>query len=98
MRDGDAALGADGEVNVRGAAPGLGDQLEAGQPREQVAGDARPFADQYQRVGRFQPRGEGVEIGHRVVVNGDGVPGQFGETVEGANGVLVVVGDDDVHN
>jgi hypothetical protein len=92
--DPEAVAGLDVDVGVHAA---LADQAEVGEPFEQRAGDGRALADQDERLGVVQPRGEHVEVVGVVVPDRHVLPVEQREAVEGPERVLVVVEDADLH-
>ncbi len=79
------------------AAAGLADQLEPGQPRQQGRGDRRALANQHQRIGLLEALDQRVLIGNGVVVNRHLVACQLGEGIQVAHTILVIIGNDNVH-
>ena len=84
------------DVDVRHDAD-LADEREARQPVEQVGAHRGALAEQHQRVGVGEARGEHVGIRDVVGPHRDVVAGEERERRERPHGVLVVVEDGDLH-
>src|SRR5262249_36260821 len=85
-----------GDVDVRIDAA-LADQPEPGQALEQGLPDLRALADQHQRLDVREAPGERVGVLDVVVPHRDIVALEPAEAREGAQGVVVVVEDGDLH-
>jgi hypothetical protein len=75
----------------------LADELQLVEAFEQWSSNLRPLADQDQDFGFSQPFRERVEILHAVVPDGDFVACKLLETGQGAQRIVIVVEDGDLH-
>ena len=89
-----AGAGFDVDVRIDAA---LRDESQLRQPVEQRRLDLRALADEHQRFGGLQPLGEALGVLHVVVPHRDVVAGQLPEAVQGAQRVVIVVEDRDLH-
>ena len=96
-RHDDAEPGAGVDIDM-GKDAALADQLQLRQPLQQRRADLGPLPDQHQRFGVAQALGEDIDVLDVIVPDGDVVPGQLLETVEGAQRVEVIVEDRDFHD
>src|SRR5438034_6829962 len=62
----------------------LANQFQFRQPLQKRRAYVRTLPDQHQRFGIAQPFRQGVDILDVIVPDGDVVPGQLGEAIEGA--------------
>ena len=85
-----------GHIDVRTHTTGLRDQLESRQLLQQGAREVGSFADQHQHVGVAQAHRELADALHRVGEDLGVVGLQQAGTRQLADGVLIVVEDDDV--
>ncbi len=93
----DAALGAGRHVHVRTHLAGLRDELQARELLHELARDLGALADQHDDVGIPQPHRKLAEALDGVGVDLGGVGVETRSAMELADGVLVVVEDDNVH-
>ena len=66
-------------MSMCGIDAALADQPEIGQPLEQRRADLGALADQHQRLGRLQPRGQRIHVLHVIVPDRDLVPVELAE-------------------
>jgi hypothetical protein len=95
-RDDDPKACARLDVDVRVHAA-LADEPELRQPLEEGSLDPRPLADEDEHLHIPQALGEGLDVLHVVVPDGDVVRRQLLEARQRAEGVEVVVQDGDLH-
>jgi hypothetical protein len=92
----DAAPGAGVDIDVRVYAA-LADEFQFVEAVEKWSADLGALPDQYQRFSIFQTLHENIDVLNVVVPDGDVVGCELFETGKGAEGVVVVVEDGDLH-
>ena len=95
-RHDDAEPRAVGDVDMRIDAA-LADELELRQSFEQRRADLRALANEHQRLGIGESRGERIGVLNVIVPDRDLMPGKPVETGQRPHGVVVVVEDGDFH-
>ena len=98
LRDGDAALRAGLDVDVRADAAGLRNQAQAGQFFEELARDVGALADQHDDVRVTQADRQLADPLDGVGVDLGGIGFELRRAVKFAHRVLVVVEDHNVHS
>ncbi|MNC91542.1 hypothetical protein D3C83_78250 [compost metagenome] len=75
----------------------LADQPQLVEPIEQGRADFRALAYQHQRLGIFQPLRERFDVLNVIVPDFNFMPAHFAETLQGADGVVIIVEYGDLH-
>ena len=83
-------------VDVRIGAD-VANHLELGKTLQQRALDGSALADQYQRLGVFEPLRQNVNVLGVIVPDGDVMTGQLLEARHRLDGVLIIVKNRDFH-